>query len=65
MSRIGVAVTIVILAAAPFYWVAFIGGKMLWVLPGVAIVLLGRLLVRGTPRATLAYVDDTIGAASR
>lgn len=35
--------TLAILAAAPFFWLGFIQNRMLWLLPGVALVLLARL----------------------
>ncbi len=36
-----------VILAGPFYWLAFIEGKMLWVLPGLAIVLLARIFIPG------------------
>jgi hypothetical protein len=33
--------------AAPFYAVAFLGGRMAWAIPGVAIVFLSRLAAPG------------------
>ncbi|MGH7214238.1 MAG: hypothetical protein ACREIT_05700 [Tepidisphaeraceae bacterium] len=39
---------VVVAPAAPFYWLAFIEGRMPWVLVGVGIVLLARLFVRNT-----------------
>ena len=36
----------VVVVAAPFYWAGFIGGRMIWVVPGVVIVLLARLAVQ-------------------
>ena len=40
--------------AAPFYAMAFLGGRMAWAIPGVAIVLLSRL---GVPRGQPDRVD--------
>jgi hypothetical protein len=39
-----------VVLAAPFYAVAFLGGRMAWAIPGVAIVL-------AVPRRRLARVD--------
>jgi hypothetical protein len=38
----GVAVAI----ASPMYWLGFVNEQMLWLLPGVAVVLMARLFVR-------------------
>jgi hypothetical protein len=47
---------VAVLVASPFYFAAFIGGaKMIWVLPGVAIVLLARALVPWKARRETAY----------
>jgi len=35
--------TIAIVLAAPFFWLGFIQNRMLWLLPGVALLLLARL----------------------
>jgi hypothetical protein len=37
---------ITILVALPFYWLGFVEKRMLWLFPGVAIVLLARLLIK-------------------
>jgi hypothetical protein len=37
---------IAVILAAPAFWMGFIQGKMVWVLPGLAIVLLARFLIR-------------------
>jgi len=42
-----VVFAIAVILAAPGYWMGFIEGKMVWVLPGLAIVLLARLFIRG------------------
>jgi hypothetical protein len=42
-----VRVGVVVAAALPFYAVGFLWREMWWALPGVAIVLLGRVIVRG------------------
>jgi hypothetical protein len=34
------------LVAAPAFWLGFIEGRMLWLLPGLFVVLLARLAVR-------------------
>jgi hypothetical protein len=40
-----IALTISVLLAAPFFWLAFIDRKMFYVLPGLGIVLFARLLI--------------------
>ena len=35
----------VVVLAAPMYWLSFIEGRMMWAVPGVALVLLSRFLV--------------------
>ncbi|HRK32137.1 MAG TPA: hypothetical protein PLD59_13800, partial [Tepidisphaeraceae bacterium] len=45
-----IVLAIVLLLATPFYWVAFIEKQMLWVLPGVAMVLISRLFDAGSIR---------------
>jgi hypothetical protein len=46
------------LIAAPMYWMGFIERRTLWLLPGVAIVLLAQLVVRwGLPQASQGGVD--------
>ncbi len=53
----------VVLIAGPMFWLAFLGGRMAWALPGLAVVLLGRLFVRpGDAAATIA--PATLGAGS-
>jgi hypothetical protein len=39
------AVVLAIAAAAPFYWLGFMERQTVWLVPGVAIVVLSRLLV--------------------
>jgi hypothetical protein len=42
----------VIVLAAPFFWMGFVEGRMLWLLPGVALVMTSRLLLpKGPPAA--------------
>jgi hypothetical protein len=53
---------IAILAAAPFYWLAFIEMKMVWVLVGVGIVLLTKLLSRESNQDRRAAGDTLTGA---
>jgi hypothetical protein len=36
---------VAVVVAAPMFWVGFIMGKMLWLLPGLAVVLAAKLLV--------------------
>lgn len=40
------------LLAAPFYWMGFIERQAVWLAPGLGIVLLSRLFVRGSVSAT-------------
>ncbi len=40
-----IVLAISVLFAAPFFWLAFIDQKMFYVLPGLGIVLLARLLI--------------------
>ena len=42
-----------VMLAAPAFWVGFILGRMMWVLPGLAIVLLSRLLISTRPAGEL------------
>jgi hypothetical protein len=45
----------VLALAAPFFWMGFVEGQMRWLLPGVALVLLARLLVpKGPPAPEMA-----------
>ena len=45
-SRRAVLVFLVAVAlAAPMFWLGFIGGRMIWLLPGLGVVLLARLFV--------------------
>lgn len=45
-----VAFAVAVVAAAPYYWMAFIERQMVWAAGGVAIVLLARVLVARVPR---------------
>ncbi len=49
--------TVSVLVAAPMFWMGFIMGRMIWLLPGLAIVLLARLAVKRT-----AVIPGTVGA---
>jgi hypothetical protein len=40
---------IAVLAAAPMFWLGFIDEKMLWLIPGVALLLLARLFTSAAP----------------
>ncbi len=44
--RAVVTFIIATLLAAPMFWMGFIERRMIWLLPGVAVVLLGQLVVR-------------------
>jgi hypothetical protein len=37
--------------AAPMFWLGFFEGRMIWLLPGIAVVLLARLLIPNMRRA--------------
>jgi hypothetical protein len=54
-TRAGLAAFAAVVAvAAPMYWIAFVNGRMTWLFPGVAVVLLGRFVVpRGSARAAM------------
>jgi hypothetical protein len=45
---------VAVVLAAPAFWVAFIEGRMMWVLPGLAGVLLARLLIPTRPAGEVA-----------
>lgn len=49
LAVFAVAVTL----ATPFYWVGFVERRTFWLVPGVAIVLLARLAVRGRAKKSL------------
>jgi hypothetical protein len=38
--------TVAVLIAVPMFWMSFIEQKMIWVLPGIAVPLAARLLIR-------------------
>jgi hypothetical protein len=42
-----------VLIAAPMYWKGFIDNEMIWLLPGIGVVLLTRLLLLWKPRSKL------------
>lgn len=52
---------ITILVASPMYYLGFIHNKMMWLLPGVAVVLLARLFVRARPQV---LPDQPLAAGS-
>jgi hypothetical protein len=46
----------VIVLAAPGFWMGFIEGQMLWLVPALAVVLLSRLLLpKGPPAPTIDH----------
>jgi hypothetical protein len=47
-----------LLIVAPMFWMAFIEREMVWVVPGVAVVLLARLLVG---RVDMPPAADALG----
>ena len=40
-----------VLVAAPMFWKGFIDDRMVWLLPGLGVVLLARLLLLWKPRS--------------
>jgi hypothetical protein len=52
--RAVLAFAVAVLIAAPFFWLGFIEGRMVWLLPGLAIVLAARVLL--PRRETLAKI---------
>jgi hypothetical protein len=40
---------ITVVACAPMFWLGFMEEKMLWLIPGVALLLLARLLTSADP----------------
>jgi hypothetical protein len=44
----------VVVMAAPMYWMGFIEGRMLWLVPGLLLVMLSRLLLPNGPPAAPA-----------
>ena len=52
----------VVTIAAPMFWMGFIEGRMPWLLPGLALVMISRLLLpKGPPApvAAAALASDT------
>ena len=50
VSRRSIAVFVItVLACAPMFWLGFIDEKMLWLIPGVALLLLARLFTSADP----------------
>ena len=43
-----------VILAAPAFWAGFIGGKMMWLVPGLAVILLSRLLIPTRPAGEVA-----------
>jgi hypothetical protein len=50
------------LVASPMYWLGFIEKKMLWLIPGVAVVLLARVLVPKNPDVNVRLAEPSIQA---
>ena len=46
-----------VLVALPMYWLGFVEKHMVWLIPGVAVVLLARLLIKRADLPTLAAID--------
>jgi hypothetical protein len=42
----------VIVLAAPMFWVGFVEGRMVWLVPGMGLVMLSRLLLPKGPPAS-------------
>jgi hypothetical protein len=39
-----------VIAALPMFWMGFVAQKMIWLAPGLTVVLLARLLIRDPSR---------------
>jgi hypothetical protein len=50
---------VAVLVAAPLYWMAFVEGRMAWVLSALAILIAARLLLMGAPAGTGASPPST------
>jgi hypothetical protein len=37
---------LVVILVMPFFWMGFVANQMIWLLPGLALVLLARLLIQ-------------------
>ena len=50
-----------VIAAGPMFWLGFIERKMIWLLPGLAVVLLARLLLlRADPGGVTRQPHSTL-----
>jgi hypothetical protein len=54
----------VIILAAPAFWLAFIEGRMVWIGPGLALVILARFLLPKPSLATAASAETAPTAVS-
>ncbi|HEX8522850.1 MAG TPA: hypothetical protein VF669_11375, partial [Tepidisphaeraceae bacterium] len=52
-SRSGLAFGIATLLAMPFFWTGFIESRMMWLLPGVFLILFARLCISSVPGKAL------------
>jgi hypothetical protein len=50
---------ITIVAASPMFWIGFIDGKMLWLIPGVLLIIAARLFIPAGPPQGAETVDPT------
>jgi len=58
-SRRGLWVfAIAVVAAAPLFWLGFIQGKMLWLIPGVLLILCPRLFIAAVPPQAPEIADS-------
>jgi hypothetical protein len=52
---------IAVLIAAPFFGIGFLGGQLIWLVPGVAIVVIARFLNRASVQSPVASSPRTTG----
>ena len=50
------ATVLAVAAAAPMYWMGFIEGRLIWLVPGVALVLLARYLIPSRTQIAVAEI---------
>jgi hypothetical protein len=53
-----------VILASPMFWMGFIEGEMLWLVPGLAVVLLARLFIRTSADAPTAARESASGRTS-
>lgn len=58
--RAMIVCAIAIAAAGPLFWLGFVDGEMLWLIPGIAIILLARLLTPAAPAPDAGTADPSL-----